>query len=174
VLFALSSSTGGSWTETTLYAFTGGTDDGNPKSGLIFDGAGNLYGTTYAGGNRSCNGVGCGTVFKLTPQGGNWTFSVLFAFDGSNGGWPSAGVVSDSAGNLYGAGTFGGQNGEGVVFKLSLHGGSWIESFYSFNLHNGGIPAGQVILNNGFVYGTAEHGGTGPIPGYGVVFGVHL
>src|SRR5450755_1137325 len=100
VVFALSPSIGGSWTETTLYTFTTGTDGGSPRSGLIFDSAGNLYGTTYTGGNALCNGTGCGTVFKLAPHGGNWALSTLFAFDASNGGWPSAGVVSDSAGNL--------------------------------------------------------------------------
>jgi hypothetical protein len=111
---------------------------------------------------------------KLAPHGGNWALSTLFAFDASNGGWPSAGVVSDSAGNLYGTTTGFGKTGQGGVFKLSLHGGSWIESFASFNLTDGGIPAGQLILNNGFLYGTAEHGGTGQIPGNGVVFGIHL
>jgi uncharacterized repeat protein (TIGR03803 family) len=174
VVFELSPSTGGSWTETTLYNFTGGADGGTPESGLTFDSAGNLYGTTYMGGNALCNSTGCGTVFKLTPQGGNWALSTVFAFDGSNGGWPSAGVVFDSAGNLYGTVTGFGKNGQGGVFKLSPHGGIWIEDFASFDLTDGGIPAGQLILNNGFLYGTAEHGGTGQLPGNGVVFKIHL
>ncbi len=171
-VFELSPSSGAEWTETTLYTFTGGSDGGRPFGGVIFDHAGNLYGTTQVNGNNGlCNGVGCGTVFELSPQGsGNWTFSVLLAFDGTNGGWPDSSLTFDSAGNLYGTGTFGGKNNHGVVFRLSKSNGAWTEAFASFNLQNGGVPSGPLLLNNGFLYGTAEQGGKGN----GVVFDIKL
>jgi uncharacterized repeat protein (TIGR03803 family) len=174
VVFELSPSTSGSWTETTLYAFAGSSDGSQPHSGLLFDSTGSLYGTTSVGGNTLCDGPGCGTVFKLAPQGaGSWAFSVLFTFDGSNGGSPQAGLVSDAAGNLYGTGT-GGKNNYGVVFGLSPSGSNWTESFASFNLKNGSGPQGQLILNNGVLYGTTENGGAGQLPGNGVVFALPL
>ena len=171
-VFELSPSSGGEWNETTLYNFTNGADGGRPYGGLVFDHAGNLYGTTQINGNNGfCNGVGCGTVFELTPQGpGKWAFSVLFAFDGTNGGWPRSSLTLDSGGNLYGTGTFGGKNSQGVVFKLSQSNGTWTETFASFNFQDGGVPSGPLLLKNGFLFGTAEHGGKGN----GVVFDIKL
>ena len=61
----------GGWTESVLYSFAGGSDGSQPWGGVIFDQAGNLYGTTYEGGG-GCNGFGCGTVFELTPSGSGW------------------------------------------------------------------------------------------------------
>ncbi len=67
-------------------------------AGLIFDDAGNLYGTTGAGGT-----YGYGTVFELTPAaGGGWTEQVLHNFNDADGGKPQAGLILDAAGNLYG------------------------------------------------------------------------
>jgi uncharacterized repeat protein (TIGR03803 family) len=100
VVFELSPSSGGTWTETVLYSFTGGTDGGNLQNGVVFNGSGNLYGTTFYGGDgNACNG-GCGTVFQLTPSSGQWVFSVAFTFGGANGSNPYAPLTSDSAGNL--------------------------------------------------------------------------
>src|SRR5438105_6561761 len=100
-----------------LHEFTG-KDGPNPDAGLIFDAAGNLYGTTSAGG-----AFGKGTVFKLTPNSnGSWTESVLHSFcvptncaDGFN---PVAGLIFDGAGNLYGTTPLGPGGGSGVIFKL--------------------------------------------------------
>jgi uncharacterized repeat protein (TIGR03803 family) len=106
--------------ETVLYVFTGGGDGGNPVGGLLLDKAGNLYGTTEVGGlSGGCGGLGCGTVFKFTPNG---ALSTLYTFTGgSDGGQPVADLVRDSAGNLYGTTLFWGE-GYGVVFALAPDG----------------------------------------------------
>jgi uncharacterized repeat protein (TIGR03803 family) len=100
-------------TETVLYSFTGGSDGANPVAGLIADSAGSLYGTTLLGG---ASNVSAGVVFKLAPS---WTEKVLYSFTGNNGGIPRAGLIADSAGNLYGTTFNGGGTGNGVVFKLT-------------------------------------------------------
>jgi uncharacterized repeat protein (TIGR03803 family) len=171
VVFKLTNS-GGAWTESLLHTFTGGTDGGYPVGSLIFDGAGNLYGTAVKGGNATCD---CGVVFKLTPQsGGSWTYSVLYTFSGSDGSQPEAGVILDSAGNLYGTTIYGGgaSCSCGVVFKLTPQsGGSWTESLlYTFtDAADGGYPgSGQLVFDHaGNLYGTASGGGSGD---NGVVF----
>jgi uncharacterized repeat protein (TIGR03803 family) len=165
VVFELTPSSSGNWAETVLYSF-GGVDDGfQPLSGLIFDTAGNLYGTTYSG----------STVFELTPSTGGWTLNVLHTFGGSDGDFPAAGVVLDSAGNLYGTTLEGGNVGVGVVFELVQSGGSWTENvLHSFNAKAGEYPAAGLTLSQGLLYGTAEAGGLGypDNSGYGIVFSI--
>jgi hypothetical protein len=88
---------------------------------VIFDGSGNLYGTTYQGttSNSYCGGFGCGIALQLTPAAnGTWSERVLFSFNGEDGGMPYAGLILDSAGNLYGATNGGGTYGNGVVFEV--------------------------------------------------------
>lgn len=100
---------------TVLHTFVGGPDDGAmPQKELVADGAGNLYGTTFSGGDLSCNFYGCGTVFHVDPAG---TFTLLHAFAGADGIEP-AGLIRDSSGVLYGATEFGGTNNTGVLFSL--------------------------------------------------------
>ncbi|MGH6846196.1 MAG: choice-of-anchor tandem repeat GloVer-containing protein, partial [Methylocella sp.] len=116
VVFKLSP--GGTYTE--LHSFTGSSDGAFP-GGLIADSSGNLYGTTGGGGASGCGGFGCGGVFKLSPGGSE---TVLYSFTGGiDGGGPTAGLIADSSGNLYGTTAFGGSavcgGGCGVVFKLS-------------------------------------------------------
>jgi uncharacterized repeat protein (TIGR03803 family) len=128
VVFELSPTSGGSWNETVIYDFGGFPDGAYPIAGLTFDSAGNLYGTTNGGGletNPYCF-QGCGTVFKLTPSGGAWIESLLYSFTGplSDGSTPAAGVILDSAGNLYGTTSGGGINGYqylagGTVFQIT-------------------------------------------------------
>jgi uncharacterized repeat protein (TIGR03803 family) len=121
--YELSPSSGGSWTETILYFFDAKSmsDGFTPFSSLIFDSAGNLYGTTFSGGQPACksNG-GCGTVFELTPAGGSWNEKVVryFTLDGAAGYSPSTSLIMDSAGNLYGTNFYGGKFGGGTVYKL--------------------------------------------------------
>lgn len=172
-VFELSPSTGSEWNETTLYAFTGNADGGVPEGGLVSDAAGNLYGMTNRAGDYACNSSGCGTVFQLSPQGsGNWALNVLLTFHGPNGAEPVSNLVFDSAGNLYGTTTSGGKNqNEGVVFRLSPSSSGWTQSFASFNGKDGSLPYGPVLLNNGFLYGTATHGGSS---NHGVVFSIKL
>jgi len=91
------------WTEQVLYSFGPATDGANPVAGVTFDKAGNLYGTTSAGGTSSY-----GTVFQLTRPSSGWTENILHQFQMQNdGGTPWAGIVVDSSGNLYGAATRG-------------------------------------------------------------------
>jgi uncharacterized repeat protein (TIGR03803 family) len=176
VVFELSAFSNGSGTETVLYDFTDGTDGAQPEGGVIFDTSGNLFGTATAGPPSSCDGgLGCGTVFELTPSMGKWTFHLLHGFDGTDGDSPAAGLISDSSGSLYGT-TLGGGTGCtlscGVVFKLSLSGGSWTETvLHEFHSKTGAVPYGSLIFDSsGTLFGTAADGGQGPPPGYGVVF----
>jgi len=104
----------GKWTEKVLYSFGTSTDGAMPVGGVIFDSAGNLYGTTSAGGTG-----GYGTVFQLQP-GTVWKENILHNFqNAADGATPYAGLVSDASGNFYGAATAGGNNGGGTVFELS-------------------------------------------------------
>jgi uncharacterized repeat protein (TIGR03803 family) len=155
-----------------LYNFTGLGDGGGPRAALIMDGAGNLYSTTGAGGTFDY-----GTVFKLSPNaGGGYDESVLYSFTGGNdGAGPWGGLITDSAGNLFGTTFAGGAYHQGVVFKLSpTAGGGYTESvLYSFTGGNdGGNPeAGLIFDSAGNLYGTTANGGSS---NNGVVFKIHL
>jgi uncharacterized repeat protein (TIGR03803 family) len=95
----------GSWSFSPLYGFSGG--GAGPYANLTMDAAGNLYGTTYADGAH-----GYGSVFKLTPSSGGWTYTSLHDFTGgSDGGGPASNVVFDRNGNLYGTASSGGLSG---------------------------------------------------------------
>jgi len=169
-VFELTPVAGGGWTETVLYSFQGGKDGEEPFSGLIFDAAGNLYGTTGEGGG-GCAESGCGTVFELTPvAGGGWTETVIYSFrGGKDGEGPSSGLIFDAAGNLYGTTGEGGGGGCdggygcGTVFELMpVSGGGWTESvLYSFTGgKNGQQPAGGLIFDAaGNLYGMTQQGG---------------
>jgi uncharacterized repeat protein (TIGR03803 family) len=153
------------WTETILYSFNGGSDGANPGYGnLVFDQAGNLYGTTQAGG-----AYGQGTVFKLTPSNGGWTESILYSFTGSaDGGTPYAGVIFDKAGNLYGTTSAGGEGNNGTVFELTPSGSGWIEVvLHSFqDPSQGTVPYGGLMFDaSGNLYGTTQLGGLGGYSG---------
>src|SRR5450755_455431 len=127
-------------TETALYNFTGMPDGANSWSSLTADSKGNFYGTTNTGGLACAETqYGCGTVFELSPNGkGGWNETVLYRFcsaiNCTDGAIPyTAGLIFDSAGNLYGTTWTGGANGYGTVFQLSLVGVSWTETvLYSF------------------------------------------
>jgi hypothetical protein len=109
---------GTSWTEQVLYSFTGGSDGGTPESSLVLDATGNLYGTTYT----NSSGTGFGTAFELMNSNGGWNESVLHTFTFSpDGGHPVAGMVFDTAGNLFGTTTVGGTTHFhlGTVFKVT-------------------------------------------------------
>jgi len=150
------------WTETVLYRFTGGADGEGPVADLVFDQAGNLFGTTPLGGTGSCNGNNCGVVYELTQSAGSWTHSLLWSFSGGNdGGAPTAGLVLDSTGHLYGTTTMGGLYNRGAVFQLSPAGGGWTENvLYSFSGGDGEQPVGGLILDeSGNLYGTTIYGG---------------
>jgi len=140
-------------TETVLYAFHGGLDGIDPKGGLMVDAAGDLYGTTEAGGGTGCGGTGCGTVFEIAPGGRE---TVLSRFNHAGGpAKPFGGVVMDDAGTLFGTTFEGGPADCGTVFKLVP--GSGAKAIYSFTCgRDGGYPyAGLLQAPSGTLYGTA-------------------
>jgi len=150
-------------TEVVLYNFTGTPDGSNPYGGLTLHN-GNLFGTTSAGGQ-----YGFGSVYELTPNGsGGWSQTVLYSFcplfpnctDGQTPTYSS--LLFDNSGNLYGTTFQGGTTGDGVVFKLSLSGGTWTESvLYSFlGKPDAANPVNGLIMDKaGNLYGTAYAGG---------------
>jgi uncharacterized repeat protein (TIGR03803 family) len=160
---------GGAWTESIVYGFTGGKDGGKPYAGVIFGKNGVLCGTTGLGGS------GYGVVFELTPKAGSpWTESVLYTFGGGpDGAYPRYGVVTDTAGKLYGTTGVGATN-SGVVFALTPTAKKalpWPESvLWTFTgSSDGGDTTAGVILNGGVLYGTTSLGG---LYGKGTVFSV--
>ncbi|HEX8817940.1 MAG TPA: choice-of-anchor tandem repeat GloVer-containing protein [Terriglobales bacterium] len=171
-VFELTLGTTGTWTQTILHSFSTKNDGRYPLGSLVFDSAGNLYGTTSGGGKYQG-----GTVFELSPgTGGQWTETPLYSFcpvagcpDGAN---PASNLIFDSSGNLYGTTTAGGAQQSGAVFQLTPSStGKWTETtLYSFQNNNldGVNPDAGVLLDlAGNLYGTTYWGG---IYGAGTVF----
>lgn len=156
-----------------LHAFTGGADGGQPWGALIRDASGNLYGTAITGGDLNCPQfptLGCGTVFKLAPDG---KFTVLHTFTGgADGAGPYGALVADSAGNLYGAAHIGGNtncdDGCGTLFKIAADGKFSV--LYTFmDAADGGGPNGNMVLDpEGNLYGETQ--GLSSNSYYGTVF----
>jgi uncharacterized repeat protein (TIGR03803 family) len=167
-------------TETVLYSFAGMPDGSYPSGGLLFDAAGNIYGTTTLGGTHCQGNAGCGTVYELSPALGGYIETVLYDFCTTDdpytcpdGAQPWGGLVSDQAGNLYGTTSLGGHK-YGTVFELSppVGGGPWTETvLWEFGKAKGdGLGPYQGKLNwdaAGNLYGTTSAGGT---KGRGTVF----
>jgi uncharacterized repeat protein (TIGR03803 family) len=160
VVYELSPDGNGGWTQTVIYTFTGGADGANPYyADVIFDKAGNLYGTTVGGGPNNL-----GVVFELSPNGnGGWNEAVLHSFAGGiDGQNPYSGLVLDPFGNLYGTTYGGGAYGVGTVFQLRRGSGAkWIESvIHTFDVKTGSSPAGGLVFDNkGDLFGTTQGGG---------------
>ena len=150
-------------TEMVLYSFAGGPSDGQwPEAELLMDAAGNLYSTTSAGGATRCEGYGCGTVFKLDTNGKE---TVLYSFTGgTDGGYPSGGLVRDKLGNLYGVTWQGGdycfENEDcGVLYKLSKSGTLTVLQRFTYEgkTNEGCFPYGTPVMDQaGNLYGTTE------------------
>ena len=150
--------------DAVIYSFTGGADGGNPAADLVFDSAGNAYGTTVSGGD-----FGYGTVFELTHSGSTWTETVLYSFaGGTDGKNPYGGVTLDASGNLYGVTVAGGSStctgdGCGVVYKLTNSGGTFTQSvLYSFRGGTDGFGPGDGVIFDkaGNLYGMTPDGGS--------------
>lgn len=142
------------WSETVLYRFTGGSDGGNPAGQLVFDSAGNIYGTTRNGGLGGCVGYGCGVVYKLTHSGANWMESLLYSFTGgSDEGLPDSGVIFDGSGNILGT-TQGCLGNYGTVFQLTPAGSSWTYStiYYPDGSAGACTVAGLILDQSGNIY----------------------
>ena len=155
VVFELTPNAQGTWSETVIYNFAGGSDGSAPKAPLIFDSVGNFYSTTSRGGGN----YGCGTVFELKSNGNSgWSESVLYSFGSTpgDGSYPTSGLTFDESGNLYGTTPFGGGSscytaaGSGVAFQLKPNsGGQWTEtilySFASSGTYAGNPYAGLIL-----------------------------
>jgi uncharacterized repeat protein (TIGR03803 family) len=153
-VFKLTPNADGSWTESLLHSFKS-SDGYTPLASLIFDAAGNLYGTTAGGGFHNL-----GTVFKMTPNAdGSWTESVLHRFGGTSASAPLAGLIFDGAGNLYGTAADGGSANDGAVFKMTPNqDGSWAyRSIHVFQGTPASRPVGGLVLGGaGTLYGTTS------------------
>ena len=189
---------GVTWTETTLYSFTGGTDGGFIGESLLQDKQGNLYGIARTGGDLACespDGDGCGAVYKLSPEprggcpsgsntGNGWCETVLYSFTGGANGVEPGGLLRDTQGNLYGTTEGGGDlscyapNGCGTVFKLATTGKLTV--LYTFTNEADGVGSGVFLRDaKGNIYGAAYAGGDlscttegngGTVIGCGTVF----
>jgi len=158
-------------TETTIHTFAGGVYSGDPLAGLVFDSAGNAYGTAISGGE------GYGTIYELSPSQSGWTATLLYSFDNAGGAAPYAPLILDSAGNLYGTAIWGGNtsgacqgSGCGTVYELAKVSGGW--EFHLLYAFTGGSDsahpqAGLVFDKSGNLYGTTAGGTPG---GMGSVF----
>jgi uncharacterized repeat protein (TIGR03803 family) len=182
-VFELSPVAEGPWTETILYNFGEAPGDGRgPAEGVVFDQAGNLYGTTYAGGitGGTCPSYGCGTVFELSMSGSQWSETILHSFaGGTDGEDPESAVTLDAAGDLYGTTLGGGGQGCvldsdvgcGTVFEVSQSAGVWTETIlHAFQEQGSGgaKPWGVILDAEGNLYGVTEYGGRG---GWGALCG---
>ncbi len=151
-------------TETLLYSFADGTDGGLPYAGVILDKKENLYGTARQGGDVGCASGGCGTVFRLAPDGKE---TVLYTFTGLDGALPEGSLIEDKAGNFYGTTIAGGADGNGAVFKLAPHGKESVLHSFTGGSDGANPVAGVIQDGKGNLFGTTFQGGT---TSYGVVF----
>jgi len=179
-VFELSPDANGGWTVTTLYSFSGSTDGGYPKAGIIMDRQGTLYGTTAEGGqidpDSYCGSPtisGCGVVFELNKSNGVWHETVLYAFQGQTDGMNSWTSLTLHNGRIYGTTVEGGNGGpspdccfgSGTVFELvPSKNASWTENvIYRFDSNGAGPaqPETNVVFDkSGNVYGTTYWGTT--------------
>lgn len=152
-------------TESVLYSFTTGDGAITPVGSLIMDSSGNLYGVS--GSNNE------GAIYELSPSsGGVWTLKILHEFNSLSDGIPTAGLIMDASGNLYGTCLFGGTSYYGTVYELKrISDGTWRKQV----LHNfvndgkdGNYPGATLIFDKtGNLYGTTQEGG---LQNVGVVF----
>ena len=146
---------------TALHSFTEDSDGNGPTGAIVMDSTGNLYGTTYGGGDNNE-----GIVYKIASDG---TETILhsFAGDSTDGGFPYGGLTIDASGNLYGSTIFGGPNNSGSIFKITAAG---VYSTVAFlNSADGSYPLGTLVLDaNQNLIGTAYLGGNAT----GTVFSV--
>lgn len=149
--------------EKSIHIFHG-TPGAFPLSGVIADASGNLYGTTSAGGGSCGSGIGCGTVFSMSPVGNGWSFITIYVFQSKTDGFEPSGPLLLANGNIYGTTSGGGAFSHGTVFQLTPDGnGQWAKNtVYSFGAysHDGTNPEYGVVADaQGNLYGTSSDGG---------------
>jgi uncharacterized repeat protein (TIGR03803 family) len=183
VLYQLAPNGDGTWTQTVLHHFCSSNhcaDGARPFDTPIMDATGALFGTT-SGGGKNCaegQGYGCGTIFKLIPQGDNSPETILYAFcskkNCKDGFAPGGGVTMDSSGNLFGTTRVGGNTveGGGVLYELGVDSYNVLHRFCSLaNCADGNLPDASLVLDSaGTLYGTTVYGGTGQGVDSGTVF----
>jgi uncharacterized repeat protein (TIGR03803 family) len=149
--------TNNTWTESVVYTFANSTDGSHPWAGVTLDNAGNLYGTTSAGGAS-----GFGTVYELSPSGSGWTFRTLYTFQGqADGGVPYSGLTFDQVGNLWGSASTNGTGNGGTIFELTPSGNNWnFNTVFEFAGPSGAFFPGPVtdltFDSHGSIYGTTR------------------
>ncbi len=164
LLFLATNALAGAQTERAIHTFAGEPDGQEPYTTLVFDKAGNLYGTTIYGGTFNQ-----GSIFKLTPSGFSWTETILYSFGttSADGIYPKGALVFDAKGNLYGTTTSGRSAKGSSLFQLSpptVSGGSWTFTVLAnFELSNQGStgPCGLLWVNGLHLFGVAPYGGNG-------------
>ena len=153
----------GSYSLQTLASFND-TNGAYPVGGLIADGSGNFYGTTYSGGTNDD-----GTVFEIAA--GSNTITTLASFNGTDGAFPMAGLALDGTGDLFGTTSGGGNSNDGTVFEIAA-GSNTITTLASFNGANGSEPRGGIVIDEwGNLYGTTLYGGAYGTENGGAGFG---
>ena len=174
-VYQLTPSSGGTWTETILHVFSGGSDGVYPTGPLMIDASGNLIGTTLQGSIANV-----GTVFEFSPSSGGYTEAQVYGFPATDGDNIRGGLVADAAGNLYGVASAGSLNdcpnggyiGCGSIFKLThLANGTWqrtiVHNFTGTVNGDGAFPYGGLTFDSaGNLYGTTSN----EISGGGTVF----
>ncbi len=145
-------------TEQILHSFTGGLDGVDPASGLTLDKSGNLFGSTFFGGSANA-----GTIYKLSPNSGGWTETVLYSFKGgtTDGANPEGNVLVGPKGQVVGTTVSGGPSGYGVLFALIPSGATYVEkalhAFPKFTSPTSGVIADRF----GNLYGESSGGALG-------------
>jgi uncharacterized repeat protein (TIGR03803 family) len=157
-VFEISPASAGVWTETVLYEFQSNRDGANPTGEVIFDQAGNLYGTANNSGE-----FGGGGVFRLTPSSAGWTETMIFSFtDGDNGCGPTGNIVFDASGHLYGTTSYCGIDYAGTVYRLTPTVGQWSMNIlhqFTGGLDGWGPYGGLTMDGKGNLYGSTNLGG---------------
>ncbi len=180
-VFDLGDDGGGGWSLTPIYSFQEGTDGAGPAGSLVVGPDGALYGSTAAGGGGPCSDEdgyrGCGTVFMLRPQGGppltvlhSWLSTILYRFSDTDGADPQGPLTFDSAGNIYGTTTSGGDAGWGLIYELVASGGGWTQNilYQAQDDGDGAYPWGGVVFDqSGNLYGVFSQNGPDD---YGAVY----
>lgn len=164
---------GGTWTKTTLWNYSGGSDGGNPDFGVTLGSAGQVYVAASVGAGLFGNYNGNASVLQLIPSDGKVGETIVTKFPNTDGNDPQTNLIADSAGNFYGATTLGGAYGFGTVFELiRSSGGTWTDQIlYSFkhgkDINTGASPSSLILDSHGNLFGETAYDG---VSGSGTVF----